>query len=108
MGQLAGCLWSSPRGNMAVPAHRARWRERRDRRREQREPRAEQRPLSTSRSSASTAVDTCPQEVKESFSGMKNLELCFYPLHTGVRYVGAPLELRRLTGAFSRGRPVPP
>ena len=39
---------------------------------------------------------------------MKNLERCFYPLRTGVRYVGAPLELRRLTGAFSRGRPVPP
>ena len=50
----------------------------------------------------------CPQEVKESFSGMKNLERCFYPLHTGVRYVGAPLELRRLAGTFSRGRPVSP
>ena len=42
-----------------------------------------------------------PQEVKESFSGMKNLERCFYPLHTGVRYVGAPLGLRRLTGRLS-------
>ena len=32
-----------------------------------------------------------------------SLERSFYPLHTGVRRVGAPLELRRLTGGLSGG-----